>query len=117
MSGTSFFVSACVLRLRVEAGFACGAGALLGRLFWFVVFSSGCVCVGGQMLPQTILVPFKLVGEPLAALALHQALALAVLVDDHYAHFRIDLAFAVPIAACRADLKFSGKNQFLAHDQ
>ena len=46
---------------------------------------------------------------------LHQAFALAFIGNHDQLHFAIDMAFAIPIAACRADFDFGRKDQFFNH--
>jgi hypothetical protein len=86
------------------------------RLLLFVllaVFVFGRV--GGEVFPQAVIAPLKFIIEPLAALALHQALPFTAFVDDHYSEFWIDFAFTIPVAAGCADLDFGRENQFFAH--
>ena len=67
------------------------------------------------MLPQAIGAPFEFVIQPLATLALNQALASTLLVDDNDAKLRINFPLAVPITAGRTHFDFGRKNQLFSH--
>lgn len=69
------------------------------------------------MLPKAIVYPFALVCKALAAFSLHQALALATVIDYDHSKVGVDLSFAIPITAGCANFHFSGDNQFWAHHQ
>lgn len=55
--------------------------------------------VGSEVFPQAVIAPLEFVVESLAALALHQTLSFTPLVINDYSEFRVNFAFAIPVAA------------------
>jgi len=67
------------------------------------------------MLPQAIRTPLELIVQPLATLALNQALPSTTLVDYDNPKFRVNFPFAVPVTAGRTHFDFGRKNQLFSH--
>jgi len=67
------------------------------------------------MLPQAIGTPLELIVQPLATLALNQALPSTTLVDNDNPKFRVYFPLAVPVTAGRTHFDFGRKNQLFSH--
>ena len=68
--------------------------------------------IGRQVLPKTIVTPFRFVIQALAALALNQALSATCIGDHHHPELGIDFSFAIPIATGGTDFDFGGNDYF-----